>query len=204
MEYYNRFADDFEKVPFEEILPSFFLKHTSSLPICPVLDVGSGPGAWGKWLSDRGYDVTCLDPSEQMVKRCKAKGLKTIQGTQEEVEFTDTFPIIFALSSLIHVPKKYIENSIRTIAELLDSEGIFIISMLVGEGEKIEDPLNRGSKRYFNYFKEEELKSIFQSMNFSILDNVTVENEKMNKTFVLYALTIKPIFERRSVYLFQK
>jgi len=187
-DYYNQFSGDFAKIPFKETLLPFFSKHTSNPPICRVLDVGSGPGALAKWISDQGHEVTCLDPSIEMVKSCKEKGLHAVQGTLEDTKFDQEFQIVLAISSLIHVSKSDIENHMQIISKLLDSEGIFFISMLLGEGEKMEDPLKKGSDRYFNYFQETELEAIFRRAGLATVEKIAVESKKMNKKFALYAL----------------
>ncbi|TCN30664.1 methyltransferase family protein [Kribbella orskensis] len=52
------------------------------LPSAParVADVGGGPGVHAKWLQDRGYDVTLLDPIERHVDEARATGVNAVLG----------------------------------------------------------------------------------------------------------------------------
>lgn len=44
-EFYNTYADSFDKIPFEDLLISLILKYLPVVP-CDVLEIGSGAGAF--------------------------------------------------------------------------------------------------------------------------------------------------------------
>jgi len=184
--YYGKFADDFEKIPFGSTIQQMLSVHTHEGK--KVLDIGSGPGALGIFLEGEGYCVTCLEPSKEMATRCRQKGLKVIQNTLDGLEVDEEFDVVLAVSSLIHVPKVKVVDQVQKIYYLMNQTGIFIISMLLGEGEGLTDPLNRGHDRYFNYFKESELVEMFESTGFSILEFKKIEVKKMNSFFGVYVL----------------
>ena len=142
VDYYDKFADDFEKIPFDKTIQELFTAYSlkQEKKNINVLDIGSGPGTLANWIKHAGYQVTCLDPSKVMIGRCKQKGLGTIQSTLNNLESNQQFHIILAISSLIHVSKADFRDHIKKIYHLLKPSGLFIISMLLGEGEGCEDP----------------------------------------------------------------
>lgn len=188
VDYYDKFADDCEKIPFGDTLTNMFCTHVPGTHKLKVLDIGSGPGNLAKWISQQGHHVTCLDPSKEMVKRCKEKKLHAINGTLENLEIDQQFDIVLAISSLIHIPKSVFRNQIHKIVDLLSPSGLFFISMLLGDGETYEDPLHKGTLRHFSYFTKEELNTIFAKENFAILETIEIKGMQMNKPFVLYLL----------------
>jgi len=96
--------------------------------------------------------------------------------------------IALVISSLIHVPKRDFRNQIQKIISLLEPSGLIFISMLLGDGEKWEDPLGKGTDRFFSYFQKSELETIFKEEGLIILETRYVESRKMNKNFALYVL----------------
>jgi 2-polyprenyl-3-methyl-5-hydroxy-6-metoxy-1,4-benzoquinol methylase len=81
---YDHRAETWNRFPFPEVLPQFVLNYSHSGVSKRVLDIGSGTGILAEWLSKKGFDVTCIDPSFEMVRRCRTKGLYTIQCTIQE------------------------------------------------------------------------------------------------------------------------
>lgn len=75
-ECYEHCADTWDRFPLPQSLPSFIQKYYQPVLGKNVLDVGSGTGVLAKWLADQGFDVLCLDPSLEMTRRCKEKGLQ--------------------------------------------------------------------------------------------------------------------------------
>ena len=73
--YPNKFDSYFQKSFDNYTKPSanLFLKNLNGKNI---LDLGSGPGNDAKYFKDKGFNVHCVDISEQMIRLCKEKGLK--------------------------------------------------------------------------------------------------------------------------------
>lgn len=183
-QYYQKFASDFEKIPFNPLIQDLVDKYAKTP--ASILDVGSGPGALAKELQAAGFEVTCLDPVREMIDRCQEKGLKTILGTIESVELQ--YHMVLAISSLIHVPESEFLANLKLIREKLLPEGKLIISMLIGEGEHYEDPLKKGSERYFRYYSQDVLRSHFLLNGFRIVEEYERESGRMQKHFAVYVL----------------
>lgn len=63
-EFYNAYADCFDKIPFEEILTKLVLKYVTKSN-CQILEIGSGAGALALWMTILGHNVTCIEPAEK-------------------------------------------------------------------------------------------------------------------------------------------
>jgi ubiquinone/menaquinone biosynthesis C-methylase UbiE len=89
---YDGIADwydaEFQPAPLEsetwEQLTRLLGKGSGSL-----LDVGCGTGSYSAALAERGWDVTGLDVSEDMLRRARAKGVRTVQADATALPFAD-------------------------------------------------------------------------------------------------------------------
>jgi ubiquinone/menaquinone biosynthesis C-methylase UbiE len=52
-----------------------------------ILDLGYGPGRDAICFQNKGFDVTCVDISTEMIKLCKEKGLKAFVMDFENLDF---------------------------------------------------------------------------------------------------------------------
>lgn len=181
-ECYDHCASTWDRFPFPHILPTMVKKHYHFPLSKKVLDVGSGTGILAKWLADEGFDVFCIDPSAEMVRRCKAKGLNIQQRTLQEYEPPIKFGMIFAILSLIHVPKEEFEDQIKKLANALEPQGLLFLGMLEGKGEGFfEGP---PYPRFFAYYSENEIRQNVGPY-FEVIDYNYVKNGIGYMLFVL-------------------
>lgn len=155
---YDNRAYLWDRFPFPDSLPQFVTQYTPTQLGKRVLDVGSGTGILAKWLQGQGFDVLCLDPSPEMVQRCKEKGLQVIPGTFQNYRGEGKFAMIFAILSLIHVPKAQFGDQIKKLGELLPEKGILFLGMLEGKGESFSE--GPDYPRFFAYYNPEEIRKI--------------------------------------------
>jgi SAM-dependent methyltransferase len=160
---YDKYADSFQKrfdVIFHEVAESFFQRFIQKLSGKRVLDLGSGGGSNAIYLQRDGLSVICQDISPEMIKRCQEKGLKTVQGDMEEVEFMPaSFDGIWAYCSLLHLKKENLPTMVERTSIWLASGGILGVALL-DEGradESREDKSYPGVKRWFSYYTYERL-----------------------------------------------
>lgn len=153
---YNARADLWDRMPFGGVLPEKILQLRIPEAGMKALDIGSGTGMLAEWLARHGYDILCLDPSDEMVRRCQAKQLKTIQTTIQNFSTNEKFGLILAVLSLIHVPKADVPALFQRMDSWLNHEGLFVLGLIEGKGEGIGE---RDSKypRYFSYYTREEI-----------------------------------------------
>ena len=186
-DFYNSSADSFDKIPFESLLPQMIQKYHQGKT---VLDIGSGPGTLAAWMASKGYEVVCIEPAAKPAAKAKEKGLTVHCVTIEEFEIDQHYDTILAISSLIHVPKEQLPSQIQKIASLLNPNGIFFVSLIIGSGEGLEDPTNLGKMRYFAHWLSHELDTLFSPF-FTLLEEHQVQQKKMHRYFTLRAYRLK-------------
>jgi len=188
-EFYNAYADSFDKIPFEEVLIPLILKYLPSSP-CDILEIGSGAGALASWLSKRGHHVTCIEPAEKPAKIAMEKGLKVCVTRLQDFSIIQKFDGVIAISSLIHIHRSEMSSQVKKIFQLLKPDGIAFVSFIEGDSEGFEDPTGKGKNRFFSKFTQDEL-NVMLSPYFSILEIHKLEVKRMKQSFFLMAL--KPI-----------
>jgi SAM-dependent methyltransferase len=140
-----------------------------------ILDLGAGSGQHGRYIQDKGPEVTCIDISPNMVEACKRKGLKAFEmdfyGLSFENHFFDG---IWAMNSLLHVPKQDLLNVLTEIRRVLKPDGIFYMGVYGGynsEGIWEEDPYQ--PQRFFSFYDElqmkEKVQQIFKLQEFRVI-----------------------------------
>lgn len=156
---YNNFAPTFEtrsekNIPFFTDYRNFFVVNLNGKK---VLDIGSGTGVDAVFFKDKRLDVTCIDPSEEMVKRCQQKGLKVIQGYFEDYPFQEnSFDGIWASASFIHLMRNEVVVALEKVKKILKPNGIFYISLAEGDSEVFIEGPEEGFARFFNLYSKEE------------------------------------------------
>ena len=127
-----------------------------------ILDVGCGPGTHAEFFNRIGLDVTCVDVSETMLKKCESKGLKTLLVDLQEMQFPDrTIDGIWAVSSIIHIRKQNLPAVIKKWHRMLRPEGMVFIAVKEGEKEGFECTKELPqAPRWFAYFSDEEVRRL--------------------------------------------
>ena len=133
-----------------------------------MLEVGSGPGRDAAFFeSSKRMEVTCLDFSVGMVAQCKNKNLEAhvCDFTMLPLDFPVEchYDAIYAMNSILHVPKETLNALLQELARLLIPGGLFYVGTYGGEdfeGPWEYDP--SGEKRFFSYHSDEALKQALQ------------------------------------------
>lgn len=109
-----------------------------------LLELGSGTGRHAEYLADRGYQVTGVERSEEMLARCGqrqamqsntiAQRLKFLQGDLREVRLGQRFDCVL---SLFHVISYQTSNddlaaAFATVSQHLKPGGVFIFDVWYG------------------------------------------------------------------------
>jgi len=142
-----------------------------------ILDLGCGSGDNSLYFKEKGLDVTAIDLSEEMIKLCKEKGINAFLMDIENLEFEDkSFDGIWAATSLLHIPKSKLSKVIEKLNAILKDDGILFVCVKEGEGEELVYDKITSTKRFFAFWKEEELKKLFDNY-FVLLESEKVQLE---------------------------
>ncbi|WP_035985355.1 class I SAM-dependent DNA methyltransferase [Leptolyngbya sp. KIOST-1] len=117
-----------------------------------LLELGSGTGRHAEYLAERGYQVTGVERSEEMLSRCGerqaaqssqiAQRLKFLQGDLRQVRLEQTFDCVL---SLFHVISYQTNNAdlaaaFDTVTQHLKPGGIFIFDVWYGPAVLHDQP----------------------------------------------------------------
>ena len=131
-----------------------------------ILDLGCGSGDHSAYFVEKGLDVTAIDLSDKMIKLCKEKGINAIKMDIEDLEFGEnSFDGIWAVTSLIHVPKSRTPKVVKKIHEILKKNGILYICLEKGQGEEM---VGENNKRFFAFWKKQEFLDLLEE-NFQLI-----------------------------------
>lgn len=140
-----------------------------------VLDIGCGAGGDAVYLSKTGLNITGIDFSAKLIDIAK-KNLPSgnfLVVDFEDLSFEkDSFDGIWAMASLLHVPKQNLPAVLKKIYMVLDPSGLFFSSFRVGNEEKftIEQRGNARLKRFYSYYQPEEIKKMLQEAGFKNIE----------------------------------
>lgn len=169
---YDNYAEkyDEETIDFWERFPRTFFDKFISLSSGKILDIGSGPGRDGKILQSNGLEVICVDASQSMVELSAKRGLKSIVADFAELPFEDNhFDGVWAYTSLLHVPKKQMNQSIIELKRVLKPNGIFGLGMIEGDTEEYRVTSKVIEPRWFSFYNRNELETLLKENGFDIL-----------------------------------
>lgn len=160
LSYYDKHTKEFIKltrdVDFKTIQDKFlsYLKDHAS-----ILDFGCGSGRDTRYFLDHGYDVTAIDGSKEIcIEATKYTGIPVKQMLFEELEEEAIYDGIWACASILHLPKKNLENVFDKMSRALKKDGIIYTSFKYGSFE------GKRNERYFTDFTQE----IFTNFIFKI------------------------------------
>lgn len=184
---YNNFAEErdqssIEPWKFDE--RETFLKKLMEENRTSLLEIGAGPGRDGLYFQDQGMSVTCVDLSEEMVKRCKEKGLEAYCMDFYQLDFPNqNFDAVYAMNCLLHVPKSNIDNVLKEIHRVLKPQGLFFCGVYGGQDtEGVWDGDKYTPKRFFSMYHDEDIQEVVKK-RFRIKDFHTVSMGEGNPHF---------------------
>lgn len=136
-----------------------------------VLDLGAGSGQHGEYLSQHHMDVTCIDLSPNMVETCRAKGLKATVMDYYTLNFdAESFDAVWAMNTLLHVPKVSLPAVLKNIHTVLAQDGLFYMGVYGGkDSEGVWQEDSYIPKRFFSFYTDEDLLEVVAPL-FDVLD----------------------------------
>ncbi|TAL49161.1 class I SAM-dependent methyltransferase [Patescibacteria group bacterium] len=160
---------------------SFFKQGAS------ILDVGCGWGEKSKYMVKKGFDITGIDFSEEMIKLAKEQapaGKFFVKDIRQPLELETLFDGVFAQAVLLHIPKNEIVGVLKNITAPLKSKGYFYAAVKeMRQGGKDEEIVKESDygydyKRFFSYFMLDELKKYIQEIRLKVVyENITSDGK---------------------------
>lgn len=126
-----------------------------------ILDAGCGSGRDTKEFLCRGYKVTAIDASEEMVKlSSQLTEQKTMQMRFQDLAFDQQFDGIWACASLLHIPRNEISLIIQKFINITRPNSTWYISFKLGTQEVFLDG------RLYNNYDESLIESLLADYSF--------------------------------------
>lgn len=131
-----------------------------------LLELGAGAGYDSRFFMNNGLEVTAVDLSSEMVNKCKEKAVEAY-----ELDFYNLsslnkrFDCIWAMNTLLHVPKADLCEVLNGINLVLGENGLFYMGVYGGEdfeGEYVKSEVSN-APRFFSYHSESRLKTTLEN-----------------------------------------
>jgi len=164
--YYELYKDDkTDLVYFDE-----FLRHCKN----KILDLGCGMGHYSNYVYNKGFKVTGIDFSEEMIKIAKNNNSDISFLVSDicnlDVLQSEKYDGIIIAYVLQHLSKKEVEQLFSNIKDYLESSAKLLIFLREGTSivEEVE-PIDTRFKYIINEYSKDEIKQILYKNNFEIL-----------------------------------
>ena len=181
------------KVGWKALVRENFCKLIKQEDKKTLLELGAGAGYDSLFYMDNGLTVTAVDISSEMVKNCKEKGIDA-----HELDFYNLsslnkkFDCVYAINTLLHVPKADLPHVLHEIDSVLESNGLFYMGVYAGDDVETESVQSEVSDvpRLFMFYSEAYLKGILINY-FQILDFESLEIDTHGNVDVFHSVTMR-------------
>lgn len=164
IESYNKYAqerDTYKKEAWKIEERANFLALLQSKDKRSLLEMGAGPGHDSKFFQDMGLAVTCIDLSPEMIKLCQQKGLSAQVMDMTDLNFPpESFDAVYALNSLLHVPKAEFRIVMENVNKVLKPSGLFYLGVYgsADESEGVWEQDSYNPKRFFSFYTDDGIQ----------------------------------------------
>lgn len=173
-------------------------------PNSKILDIGCGSGRDSLYFIQNGFQVFPIDASQKLAQLAeKLIQQKVFVYNIEDFHLENQFDAIWAMASLLHLPKSILPIALKNCVSSLKFEksGVFFSSFKIGHGESYDE-----KGRFFSYYQPKELLSIFEKTELFENLEFTITNDKMgreNQWMSLKAIN-KPLLKNNFNKMFKK
>ncbi|NOJ69459.1 class I SAM-dependent methyltransferase [Paenibacillus alvei] len=148
-----------------------------------LLEIGAGTGIDSAYFQQNRIQVTCIDLSNESVKKCVERGLNAKVMDFYHMSFPEhSFEAIYALNCLLHAPKKDLAQILQGINRVLAPNGLLFIGLYGGyDSEGMWEKDWCDPKRFFSFHTDESIQQVI-SRWFQIEDfhTVPVDDDKLH------------------------
>lgn len=180
---YEKITDIYTKQYFDDLSDTPYIdKFLEQLPEGgSILDVGCGPGQFAKYMMDKGFQITGIDFSNEMLSTAKKKVPegKFQHADMRNLDFKEeNFDGLLVAYSLIHIPSDDIPKTLEGFYRVLKPVGFIEIIAQKGEADKVVDePFLPSEKMFFNFFTKERLEGFLKNSGFEVTYQLETESQ---------------------------
>lgn len=128
-----------------------------------LLEIGAGGGRDLKYMRGRGLNVVPLEPSNELANLIEEEqGVKVVRQKVQDMSYENEFDGVYAIASLLHIPKNEILDVLKRIKSSLKENGVFLLTLKEGVGESLDN-----QDRFFSYYAVDEIKEILEEAGFN-------------------------------------
>ncbi|MCI3923063.1 class I SAM-dependent methyltransferase [Paenibacillus sp. TRM 82003] len=168
-----------------------FLSEIKSAGARTLLELGPGPGRDSLFFQGQGLQVAAADLSAEMVKLCREKGIDAHEMDMADLTFPgETFDAVYALNSLLHIPKAELGGVLDGIKRVMKPGGLFFMGVYGGvdsEGVWEKDPYE--PKRFFAMYGDEAMREavgrVFDIAYFGVVNVAESERQPHFQSMIL-------------------
>ena len=128
-----------------------------------LLELGAGTGGDSLFFMENGLTVTAVDLSPAMVQKCREKSIDAHELDYYHVaDLGKKFDCIWAMNSLLHVPKADLPRVLASIDSVMEDGGLFYMGVYGGQDSESEYVLSEVSEtpRFFASYSKEALQAV--------------------------------------------
>ena len=165
----RRWKDKHPKLRFweEELQELVKIRDSGSL-----IDVGCGYGRDSIALREAGFDYLGIDFSSEMINVAKDSFPEASfkVGDMYDLKEFGSFDVIWAVASLVHIPKDKAHLVLEQFKMILNPEGVAVISLKSGNKEVMEDfEGNPTTRRFMIYWDKDKFENLAKEYGFEVL-----------------------------------
>lgn len=189
--YTDKYFNDKTDIPFIDKFISYLPKGAH------VLDVGSGPGTFTKYLIEKDYNAEGIDLSDEMlhIARQKVPEATFIKMDMRHLTFDkESFDGLLVAYALIHIPTPDLQETLRGFYRVLKPNGYSLFIAQKGKPDQIVDEAFKpDEKMFFNFFTKERLNTLLTKAGFRVVvqeEHKSQDTESMSDT-IIYTIAKK-------------
>jgi len=158
-----------------------------------LLELGAGAGYDSQFFMEKGLQVVAIDLSPEMVSKCREKSIEA-----HELDFYDLSPLgrkfdcIWAMNTLLHVPKADLPHVLRQIDSVLKPGGLFFMGVYGGFDSEREYVLKEVSEapRFFASYTMANLLAVLEK-HFQIISSKEIESQEAKRNDIFQSIIMK-------------
>lgn len=164
-----------------------------------ILELGSGTGKHAILLSEKGYNLTGIDFSSDMVElannrlakeKINRDSVKFLVGDAKTVNLNTKFDVVLSLFHVVSYmnTNKDIINMFKTVSNHLDKDGLFIFDCWYGPAVLENKPESRIKELENDYLKLTRFATPTHYVNENLVDvkyNISLQDKNTNQKYII-------------------